>query len=82
MSELLLRVEQCITYLHRIEFQSCYAVTLHHHNLYERERPASESIMILAGAGFEARRSRFDALKIFARADGSGTNAISRGHGM
>jgi hypothetical protein len=38
--------------------------------------------MILAGACFEARRSRFDALKIFARADGSGTNAISHGHGM
>jgi hypothetical protein len=82
VSELLLRVEQCITYLHRIEFQSCYAVTLHHHNLYERERPASESIMILAGAGFEARRSQFDAWNIFARADESETNSISRGHGM
>ena len=43
-----LRQLQCITYLHRIRIQSCYAVSSLHQNLYERRRPARESSMILA----------------------------------
>ena len=46
VSEDLLRVEQCITYLHRIGFRSCYAVTFAHTNFGGEERPASESSMI------------------------------------
>jgi hypothetical protein len=38
--------------------------------------------MILAGAGFEAKKSRFDAWRIFARADESETNSISRDSGV
>jgi hypothetical protein len=42
-----LRQLQCITYLHRIKIQSCYAVSSLHQNLYERRRPARGSSLIL-----------------------------------
>jgi hypothetical protein len=50
----LLHLELCITYLHRMRFQSCYAVTSSHINLYERRRPARVTSMTLAIVAFGA----------------------------
>jgi hypothetical protein len=46
-----LQHQQCTTYLHRMRFQSRYAVTFSHTNLYGRKRPANKYLMIPAGAG-------------------------------
>ena len=47
----LLHFEVCMTYLHRMKFQSCYAVTSTDTKLYETERPARDSRILASGFG-------------------------------